>query len=320
VTAKLKSYFWKLSVSFLLILSLLPLVNGRELAELALGINPPFLIAYFALNILDRVIMAAKWKILLDSKNIPCSLRNTIVIYFKGTFWGNLFPSSLGGDAIRAYELSKNTKMGVDVVSSIFMERFLGFFSSALMAILSLPFIFLWVPGFPRVLWVLLISFFSIGIVFLVLVLRGEEPHFIRKFRIKFVWAEKVSKITSSVALYRDHPVALGKFFLWSFGEQLVPIFTVYFLALALNLPIPFYYLVLIIPIAQFFARIPVSLSGFGVQEGLYISLFSFLGVSTTAAFALGFASNLGNIIGGFPGAYFYFKGSSGKTPGNEEK
>lgn len=306
--AKLKTYFWKLAVSLILILSLFPLVNRRELSELVRNICWPYLIGYFALNIIDRLIMAYKWKILLDSKNIPCSLKKTIMVYFKGTFWGNLFPTSLGGDAIRAYELSKDTKAGVDVVSSIIMERFLGFFSSALMAIMSLPLVFLFIPHFPRVLWVLLVGFFSFGILLLVLVMRGVEPVFMKRIRGKSIWAEKISQVTSSFVLYRDHPKALGRFFLWSFGEQLIPVLTIYFLALALSLPMPFYYLILIIPTAQFFARIPISLSGFGIQEGLYMTFFSFLGLSTTAAFALGFASNVGNIIGGLPGAYFYLK------------
>lgn len=306
--AKVKTYFWKLAVSLILILSLFPLVNRRELSELVHNICWPYLIGYFAFNILDRLIMAYKWKILLDSKNIPCSLKKTIIVYFKGTFWGNLFPTSLGGDAVRAYELSKDTKAGVDVVSSIIMERFLGFFSSALMAIISLPLVFLFVPHFPRVLWVLLVGFFSFGILLLVLVMRGVEPGFMKRIRGKSIWAEKISQVTSSFVLYRDHPKALGRFFLWSFGEQLIPILTIYFLALSLSLSMPFYYLALIIPTAQFFARIPVSLSGFGIQEGLYMTFFSFLGLSTTAAFALGFASNVGNIIGGLPGAYFYLK------------
>ena len=110
----------------------------------------PYLIGYFVLNFFDRLIMAYKWKILLEAKEIPCSWKELIVVYFKGTFLGNLLPTSLGGDAVRAYELSKNTKTRVDVVSSIIMERFLGFLSSALMAIMVIPLLFSFVPEFPQ--------------------------------------------------------------------------------------------------------------------------------------------------------------------------
>ncbi|MEW6185507.1 MAG: flippase-like domain-containing protein, partial [Thermodesulfobacteriota bacterium] len=131
----IKSYSWKLVVSLGLILLLLRFVNRQELVGVIHNIFWPFLIGYLVLNFIDRLIMAYKWKILLDAKKISCSWGKLIVIYFKGTFWGNLFPTSLGGDAMRAYELGKNSPHPVDVVSSIIMERFIGFLSSVVMAV-----------------------------------------------------------------------------------------------------------------------------------------------------------------------------------------
>jgi glycosyltransferase 2 family protein len=296
------------------------MVNRKELAELVKHISWPYLIGYFVLNWLDRFVMAYKWKILLDSKKISCSLKKTIIVYLKGTFWGNLFPTSLGGDAIRAYELAKNTKTGVDVISSIIMERFLGFLSSALMAILAIPFLFFFVSSFPRNLLLLLVGVIFLGVFFLVLIMREEGTGVVKKLLAKLSWADKITQITASFVLYRDHPRALGKFFILSFGEQLMPILTIYFLARTLGLQVSFFYLALIIPLAQFFARIPVSLSGFGIQEGLFISFFPFVGITTTASFALGFASNLGNILSGLPGAYFYLIAPSVEKAKLEER
>lgn len=304
-----KSYFLKLLVSLLLILFLLRFVNLKELTLLARNLYWPYLIVYFVLIFIDRLIMAYKWKILLDAKEISSSWRELIKVYFKGTFIGNLLPTSLGGDAVRAYELSRSTKTMVDVISSIIMERFLGFLSSALMAILVIPLLILFVPGFPRILLFLLAVFFSAGVLFFLVLLRSEgRTSKLTACLGRLPWADKVLKISSSFVLYRNHPRALGKFFIWSFGEQLLPILATFLLAMALGLSIPLYYLIPIIPITQFFARIPISLSGLGIQEGLFITIFSLIGIRTTSAFALGFASNLGNILSGLPGAYFYLK------------
>ena len=304
-----KSYFLKLLVSLLLLLFLLRFVNLKELTLLARNLYWPYLIVYFVLIFIDRLIMAYKWKILLDAKGVASSFGELIKVYFKGTFIGNLLPTSLGGDAVRAYELSRSTKTMVDVISSIIMERFLGFLSSALMAILVIPLLVLFVPGFPRILLFLLAVFLSAGVLFFLVLLRSEgRTSKLTACLGKLPWADKVSKISSSFVLYRNHPRALGKFFIWSFGEQLLPILATFLLALALGLSIPLYYLIPIIPITQFFARIPISLSGLGIQEGLFITIFSLIGIRTTSAFALGFASNLGNILSGLPGAYFYLK------------
>ncbi len=308
--SRLKTYGLRLLISLLLISFLIRFVNQKELTHLLSNLYWPYLLGYFALNFLDRLIMAAKWKILLEAKEIPCSWAKLIRVYFKGTLLGNLLPTSLGGDAVRAYELSKNSKAGVDVISSIIMERFLGFLSSAVMALMVIPLLFFFVPDFPGTLLWLLGIFLSAGILSLVLLMRGDGPAALTNLLARFPWAAKVAQVSSSFILYRTQPKALGKFFLWSFGEQLLPILTMYFLILALGLPLPFYYLVPIIPLTQFFARIPISLSGFGIQEGLFITFFSFLGISTTTAFTLGLASNIGNLLIGLPGAYFYLRGS----------
>jgi uncharacterized membrane protein YbhN (UPF0104 family) len=192
------------------------------------------------------------------------------------------------------------------------MERFLGFLSSALMAILVIPLLVLFVPGFPRTVLVLMTLFLAAGVLFLFLLMRGGGWALkLTAFLEKFPWADKVSKISASFILYRNHPGSMGRFFIWSFGEQLLPIVATFFLSLTLGLSIPFYYLIPIIPITQFFARIPISLSGLGIQEGLFITIFSLIGIRATSAFALGFASNLGNILSGLPGAYFYLKSKS---------
>lgn len=314
--SRLSSYLWKLLVSLGLILLLLRFVSGRELMAIPGRIRWPFLFGYFGLNLVDRLIMAYKWKILLDSKKVPCTWGRLIVVYFQGTFWGNLFPTSLGGDAVRVYELTRNGGAAADVISSVIMERFIGFLSSAIMALMVAPFLFFLVPSFPPLLLWLLILFLATGILLLLLLMRGNVPPTLHRFLARLPWTSKITPVTASFVLYGRHPRALTRFFLWSFGEQIIPLLTFYFLALTLDLPLPLSSLVLIVPMAQFFARIPISLSGFGVQEGVFVTLFSFFRLSSTHAFALGFASNLGNLLIGLPGAFFYLKEKPGSSSG----
>jgi glycosyltransferase 2 family protein len=318
--SKYKNYFFKLLVSLLLLLFILRYVNVEELALIGKNLSWPFLVLYFILIFFDRWIMAYKWRILLTAKGMSISWRDVTYIYFKGTFIGNLLPTSLGGDAIRAYELSKLSINMVEAVSSIIMERFLGFLSSAIMAVLVVPFLMLLFPEFPRLLLILLILLLTGGLLFLVWIMRAEGlPAPLSGLLNRVHWTKKINKVSNSFILYRREPKALSLFFIWSFGEQLLPILSTFLLALALGLSIPIYYLIPIIPLTQFFARIPVSLSGLGIQEGLFITIFSLIGIDPTSAFALGFASNLGNILSGLPGAFLYFRDRPENRPDNPE-
>jgi glycosyltransferase 2 family protein len=319
--SKYKKYFFKLLISLLLLLFLLRYVNFKDLTLIGRNLSWTYLVLYFVVIFSDRLIMAYKWKILLAAKGVSASLNMLIIVYFKGTFIGNLLPTSLGGDAVRAYELSKMNRNMAEVVSSIIMERFLGFLSSAAMAVLVIPFLMLLFPEFPRLLLLFLIFFLLFGFLLLIWILRSQGlPANLSNFLTRIRWADKINKISASLILYRNQPRALALFFIWSFGEQLLPILSTFLLVLALGLSIPIYYLIPVIPLTQFFARIPISLSGLGIQEGLFITIFSLIGIKATSAFALGFASNLGNILSGLPGAFFYFQNPSKKSSDPEAR
>src|SRR5687767_14097649 len=56
-------------------------------------------------------------------------------IFFISTFVGTFLPASVGGDAVRAYRLSKEGVVGVDAVASVLMDRLLGVVSILFVAI-----------------------------------------------------------------------------------------------------------------------------------------------------------------------------------------
>jgi uncharacterized protein (TIRG00374 family) len=303
-------YIGRFFFSILLLILLICLINIKESVQIVKNITWPYLMGFFLVTLWDRFVMAYKWRFLLEAKGIRISWPGLTRIYFKGTFIGNLLPTSLGGDIIRAYELAKSDSALEDVVASIAMERFLGFLSSALMALMVLPLLGILGPAVPGALTVFLVVFLLGGVLFFfVFMAKMDSPGFRALFQ-KLPASEKLLGLASSWSLYKNHPRALWRFFFWSFGEQLLPILGTYLLALSLGLSLPLYVYLAVIPITQFFARIPISLSGFGIQEGLFITFFSFFGISTTMAFSLGFASNVGNILIGLPGAYFYLRGS----------
>ena len=76
-----------------------------------------------------------------------------------------------------------------------------------------------------------------------------------------------------------------------------------YLLALSLGLSIPFWFFLICVPTTNFFAAMPITLSGLGVREGLYIYLFSLVGVPKTEAVALGLLWFTTVIISGLCGA-----------------
>jgi hypothetical protein len=98
-------------------------------------------------------------------------------------------------------------------------------------------------------------------------------------------------------------------FFLLSLGEQGFPIVSSLFVARALDLTLPMWSFFVLVPIIFALSRIPISVNGFGVREGLYMLFFSYVGLSGSEAFVLGLLTHLvviASILPGFFYASFY--------------
>jgi len=88
-----------------------------------------------------------------------------------------------------------------------------------------------------------------------------------------------------------------------------------YVLSQALGLDIPIYYFFIFIPIAEILVFLPVTIQGFGVREGTYVTLFSSIGVGAAQAFSLGFSNQLVKLIGNIIGGVVYaFSGRRDKS------
>ena len=94
-----------------------------------------FFILAIALGFFGICISAKKWQILLKAKKESRKFFEVLKYYYIGIFFNLFLPTSVGGDIVKAYKMSKTTKESVDAYSSVFMERFTG-----LTAILTLAF------------------------------------------------------------------------------------------------------------------------------------------------------------------------------------
>ena len=88
-----------------------------------------------ALVIVDRSLMAYRWVALLctiahgDRPRLGPLMR----VFFESTFLGTFLPASVGGDAARAYQLSRLNVPTGPAVASVLMDRLLGVVSILLM-------------------------------------------------------------------------------------------------------------------------------------------------------------------------------------------
>ena len=300
----------QLLASTALIVLLLHYINIPNMISLLKNANITYLILLLILISFDRIFMAYKWHMLLKVKDASISIFSAIKTYYIATFIGFFLPTTIGGDAVRVLKLHSEKKKGTDALSSVILERMLGFIASAILApIAAILLIFF----FKLDIWHFLVIAVALLFLFTIFMLIPFNKFIFLKIdkneRLsKNILFSKLKKLYLSYAEYKNHRGLIFLFFILSVLEQFIPVIANYLACRALNLSIPFVYFLLIIPLVQLISRIPISFEGLGVNEGLLVYFFSLLGLSKTGAFTIGLLGHIAIIIATLPALFFYIK------------
>ena len=99
------------------------------------------------------------------------------------------------------------------------------------------------------------------------------------------IWlVTKMRQVYEAFRAYRHHVDVLVKVSGYTFLRQTFPIFINVLLVYAFSIPVTILEIVAIVPLVVLGLRLPISLDGLGVQEGLYVLLFGLVGISAAQA------------------------------------
>jgi glycosyltransferase 2 family protein len=313
-----KAWVWiRIFISVGLIAFLLYTVDFGDISGSLAESNGYYLLAALLVALGDRLIMAYKWNILLRAKSIHLPLMRVTGTYLISTFLGLFLPATVGGDAIRAYAVSKGGHKGRDIVSSIVVERIFGIFALLIFVLIGIVLsIFVFGESFFASIWtlfgVVLVFFLFLAALTYVSLNRSLLQSIFRFFvrgnsKISAnKWVGKLREIYQSYLAYQEHKKELLIFLVWSFVENLFPIFWTYFLSLAFNIPVPLLYLFILEPIVLVLVRLPISFDGIGIKEGAFVYFLSLIGIPPSDALLLGIASHVLGVISMLPGGVLY--------------
>jgi glycosyltransferase 2 family protein len=301
---------FQLAVSVVLIVLLLRMINIRDMAALFRNVNIYYFLLLLVIITFDRFFMAFKWHLLLKVKDRGITFFMVVRTYYIGTLIGFFLPTTVGGDLVRVLKLRTEKQKGSDILSSVILERMLGFIAAAILAALTSTAMILFyrlnVWRFLVIAAIILLLFALVVIISFNRAISGRIEKS-KKLSGNFIFA-KLKKIYLSYSEYKNYKGLLVLFLFLSILEQLIPVIANYIASLALNLHIPLIYFLVVIPVVQLLSRIPISFEGIGINEGLMVYFFSLLGLSGTAAFSIGLVGHVGIILAALPALLFFFK------------
>lgn len=249
----------------------------------------PLLLLAVSLQFLNVLIIAVRWRYLLEKVGSRIPLNALFTVVLAGNFMNNITPGArVGGEAYRAYLI--NRRFGVHAgegIATILVERLFDF--AVLFAFFIASYLYLAFTGEmsraerTALSGVLLAT--TVLFILFALLMKKEELliGFFNRFpgvvRAKLLEALQVFRISSS-GLIRQRGIpavmVLLTVLLWA-TEVIRP----FFVFLALGVKVPFVAVALVTIVTMFVSAVPLFPGGLGVAEGTMLATYASLGIPT---------------------------------------
>ena len=249
--------------------------------------------------------MILRWILLLRARGIQIATGEAVRLFLVSSFVGSFLPAGVGADAARAYGLSRDSATGSDAVASVAVDRLLGVLSLVVMAVVGLV---AWTPQGRsdwRIAAAIAVMAMACGAAFWVNeLLRWTIPvHHHEGFVTR-----RILRVADAVGRYRGHRGVLIHVMAWSLVVQLLRITQAYLLGLGLGMSAPYAYYLLFMPLGLLMLLLPISISGFGVPQGVIVWLLRPMGVPDAQSFALSTLIVLTGLAGNLPGLVLWLR------------
>lgn len=270
--------------------TLLPYFHQMIFSQLVIACLLPF-----TANLLG----ATRWLLIMRSLDAPWRPKVYFKTFFKGFMFNQVLPSSVGGDGYRMIETAKLDVSKQLAITSVIVDRVIGFSGLVSIAACALPLAYHRLPH-PLFHFVLLIVLGCIGSVITL-----ASIHYLRH-PIAERWGRWLYNLSetlhNSIENWHD---ALFKLAL-AVGTNLANTLSFYFISNALGIQVSAIDFLIIVPYVSLMMMIPLSMAGWGIREGAMVMLGHAVGLPQGAALAISLINGLTMIINALPGLYLY--------------
>lgn len=266
------------------------------------AITPAHLAGGLLLVALDRVLMIARWVMLVRRSERAVSVRSAVWVFLVGAWVGYLLPSGIGGDAARAYVLAQRTARGAEAVGLVVVDRYLGVCSLALLAAAGLVF---WsnqaAPELRQVSAVAAVGVVvgAAGLLWADRLLALATPAHVARNAL----LDRLVRFARALGQYRRHAGLVAGLLTLSFAVQVTRVLQAYVFARGLGIDVAFSYYLAFMPVCILIILLPLSVGGLGVSQGVIIAMLRPVGVPDEQSFALSTILVLAAMLSATPGA-----------------
>lgn len=304
----------------------------RQIVKVFFGLKLWVLASVLGTFIVSQLIFVARWNMLMRVQAIKIGYWSALRLHLLGLFYNNCLPTSVGGDFLRAWYVTRHTDKKFQAALSVFVDRAIGLTGLFIMAF----FCYWFIPGgdegvlpessnssatgkidLAQMLgqygWILLAIVAVFGAVFAAFVLHAKGRELLRR-GYSFVRRrseQAISKVHDAIRVYYNKKLALVFALILTFFCQGVFIIGMWLAGREIGLTVhPKYYFVFF-SVSWLLGTIPISVGGLGIMEGSLKVMFSRVAiVSDEHVLALALCQRFTMLVGSLPGVVIHLIGA----------
>ena len=293
-------FLLRLLITTMILVLIIRAINIKQVLDVLQNARLDLLVLAILLQFGSTAVSAYRWQIIMQNLGFGQKFAFYWRSYFKGMFFNQGLPTSVGGDAVRVLDVARYGFRKRDVLYGVMVDRAVGLGALLLLSL----FAYLLRPDLlPMQVYRPMLMLIIAGLAgFIGLLVLGKMRWLNRypKLVLLKIIADRLYLIFQTKRLQ-----LLGLSLLIPFLALLG--FSVTGWALGLRYDLMIYFA--IVPIAIILTIIPISIAGWGIREGAMVGLFSLIGANKAAVLTMSLLYGLTLIVVSLPGLVSFLKG-----------
>lgn len=277
-------------------------IDVKELLATYKDIVPRLLMLGIIFQLLSTTLASFRWYLVMQPLGYEQSFGFFLKSYFKGSFFNQGLPTSIGGDAIRVLDVARLGERKRDAFVGVFIDRVLG-----LVGLLLLNFVVnLFNPHLlPPGLFLAINLLIGLGLLGFVVLYLLQLWHVLARWRL----SRFLLRISEHLSVVLNSPKQALVQLLLSVAVHFLSLLAIFLIGRSVELDFSLVTYLVLVPPALLLTLIPLSLAGWGIREGALIGLFTLLGADQVTVLSMSILYGIVLIVASLPGLVVYMKG-----------
>jgi glycosyltransferase 2 family protein len=307
-------FLLKLAVSVLLLYFVLRPFHLGALSGRLANFSIAWGLAAVALCVLQVVLLGLRWSAIAGPHVLPAGA--AVRLSFIGSFFGQLLPSTVGGDAARVVLLARRGAGWAKATHSVLADRVIGLLMLAIIVLGCILLTFARVTDPLARLALLAVAAAAIAGASVFFLLRFYPFSLLTKLPFGGHLAEASWLAQAVLRVPRTATVVT----ICSLAGQLAAIAIAWCCARAVAAPVPFFDLLALVPPVLLIATAPVSIAGWGLREGTMATAFTLAGLSGEDGVLISLLFGLVYVVTGCIGGLIWIASGAAKPLPDESE